>query len=268
VLLVDTHCHLNLNLYENDLDEVLERAWEQGLVRIMIPGVDLETSQSAVTLSERYPNLYAAIGIHPNDALHWNVQTLPELNELALHAKVFAIGEIGLDFYRDKAPRLFQLEVFQKQLDLAACLQKPVIVHSRNAMHEIWPTLKSWQENLIHSKNPLATTPGVLHSFEGSLEIAQEAIAHHFLIGVNGIITFQNAIQRQQITAKVPLENIVLETDAPFLTPHPFRGQRNEPALIMKVAQKLADLFSKSLPDVVDITAHNSDRLFAWGAFA
>jgi TatD DNase family protein len=268
VLLVDTHCHLNLNLYENDLDAVLERACEQGLVRIMVPGVDLETSQCAVVLSEQYPNLYAAIGIHPNNALLWSVETLPALNELALHPKVFAIGEIGLDFYRDKTPRLLQLDIFQKQLDLAASLKKPVIIHSRNAMKEIWPILRTWQESLILSKNPLSASPGVLHSFEGSLEIAQEAITHHFLVGVNGVITFQNAIQRQQITAEIPLENIVLETDAPFLTPHPFRGQRNEPALIMKVAQKLADLFTKPLPDIAGITTHNADRLFAWGAFA
>ena len=267
MLLVDTHCHLNLNLYETDLDEVLERAWEQGLVRILVPGVDLETCQRAVSLSDKYPKLFSAIGIHPNDALSWTVETLPVLKEMAHHPKVTAIGEIGLDFYRDKAPSLLQLEIFQIQLDLAANLNKPVIIHSRNAMEEIWPILKTWQENLSKSENPLAKYPGVLHSFEGNLEIAQEALAHHFLIGVNGVITFNNVIQRQQIITKIPLEKILLETDAPFLTPNPFRGHRNEPALIIRVAQKLADLFSKSLLDVADITTHNADRLFAWGVF-
>ena len=267
MLLVDTHCHLNLNLFEIDLDEVLERAWEQSLVRIMVPGVDLETSQSAVALSEKYPNLFAAVGIHPNDALSWNAGTWSALHELALHPKVAAIGEIGLDFYRDKAPRLLQLEIFLKQLELAGSLNKPVIIHSRNAMHAIWPILKTWQENLAQSENPLAISPGVLHSFEGDLDIAKEALSHNFFIGVNGVITFHNAAQRQQITANIPLENILLETDAPFLTPHPYRGQRNEPALIIEVAQKLADLFSKSLPDMAEITSHNADRLFAWGAF-
>jgi TatD DNase family protein len=268
VLLVDTHCHLNLNLFEIDLDEVLERAWEQGLVRIMVPGVDLETSQSAVALSEKYPNLFAAVGIHPNDALSWKAGTQSALRELALHPKVAAIGEIGLDFYRDKAPKPLQLEIFQKQLELAGSLNKPVIIHSRNAMHAVWPILGTWQENLTRSENPLAVSPGVLHSFEGDLDIAQEAFSHHFFIGVNGVITFHNAVRRQQITANIPLENILLETDAPFLTPHPYRGQRNEPALIIKVAQKLVDLYSKSLPDVAEITSHNADRLFAWGAFA
>jgi TatD DNase family protein len=268
VLLVDTHCHLNLNLYANDLDEVLERAWEQGLVRIMVPGVDLETSRCAVSLSDKYPNLFAAIGIHPNDTLSWTTETLPALKELALHPKVAAIGEIGLDFYRDKAPRPLQVDIFQKQLELAIDLNKPVIIHSRNAMHELWPTLKTWQEDLAQSENPLAKAPGVLHSFEGSLEIAQAALTHHFLIGVNGVITFQNAFERQQITAEIPLEKILLETDAPFLTPHPYRGQRNEPALIMNIAQKLADIFSKSLPLVAEITTHNADRLFAWGVYA
>ena len=265
MVLVDTHCHLNLNLYENDLEKVLERAWEQGLVRILIPGVDLETSQCAVALSDKYPNLFAAIGIHPNEALSWKVETLLALKELAHHPKVVAIGEIGLDFYRDKAPGQLQMEIFEIQLELAASLNRPVIIHCRNAMQEIWPILKNWQENLTLSENPLSKSPGVLHSFESSLDIAQEAIAHHFLIGINGVITFNNAIQRQQITTKIPLEKILLETDSPFLSPHPYRGQRNEPALIIGVAQKLADLFLKSLPEVADITTHNADRLFAWG---
>jgi TatD DNase family protein len=160
------------------------------------------------------------------------------------------------------------LEIFQKQLELAGSLNKPVIIHSRNAMQAVWPILGTWQENLTQSENSLSILPGVLHSFEGDLDIAQKAFSHHFFIGVNGAITFDNAVQRQQITTNIPLENILLETDAPFLTPHPYRGQRNEPALIIKVAQKLVDLSSKSLPDVVEITSHNADRLFAWGAFA
>ncbi|MBE3144739.1 MAG: TatD family hydrolase, partial [Planctomycetes bacterium] len=157
-------------MFEIDLDEVLKRAWEQGLVRIMVPGVDLETSQRAVALSEKYPNLFAAVGIHPHDALSWKAGTQSALRELALHPKVAAIGEIGLDFYRDKAPRLLQLEIFQKQLELAGSLNKPVIIHSRNAMQAVWPILETWQEKLTRTENPLAVSPGVLHSFEGDLD--------------------------------------------------------------------------------------------------
>lgn len=172
----DTHCHLNLNLFQSDLSEVLERARQNGIERILVPGVNLETSRRAIDLSETYPNLYAAVGVHPNDCLNWQKESLGDLRSLATSQYVVAIGEIGLDYYRNIGPAALQKEIFLAQLELAEEVQKPVIIHLRNALPDLWQILLSWHQGLIEHHSPLATRPGVLHSFSGDLEIALQAI--------------------------------------------------------------------------------------------
>ncbi len=265
---VDSHCHLFFNLFIDDLDQVLQRAWDGGITRILMPGIDLETSRQVIALSEKHPNLFAAVGVHPNDALGWHAGSLAELKDLAGHPKVVAIGEIGLDYYRDNTPQPLQREVLAAQLELAADLGKPVVVHNRQAFSDLWPALEHWQAALERRGSPLGQAPGVLHSFEGTLPMALQAIERHFYIGIGGPVTFRNAAERQELAKGIPLDRILLETDAPFLTPQPHRGQRNEPSYVIFIAEKIAQLRAQSLHFVAEATTQNADRLFAWGAAA
>lgn len=262
--LVDTHCHLNFNLFKNDLTAVLERAWQKGLIRILIPGTDLASSQLAVQLSEVHPNLYAAVGFHPNDALTWIDSSLSELRKLVNHPKVAAIGEIGLDYYRQTAPHNVQKKILWEQLQLAGEYGKPVILHNRQSTTDLLQILRDWKAELIHENSSLADRPGVLHSFDGNLEDAQIATSLGFYIGIGGPITYHNARQNQSIVANLPLDNLLSETDSPFLTPHPYRGSRNEPAYVELITQKISDLHIRPLNEVAKIISHNADRLLAW----
>ncbi len=263
--LTDTHCHLNFDTFDSDRSNVLERAWESGLQRILNPGVDVETSRSALGIAESQPAIYAAVGVHPEAASTWNEAALAELRDLASRPKVVAIGEIGLDYYREDAPPALQKEAFQAQLELAGEVGLPVVVHSRQAMEDLLSILRNWCNRLRDLGNPLSGRPGVLHSFEGSLEAAQEAMRLNFYIGVSGPVTFKNAPDRQAIIATLPLEHLLIETDAPFLSPHPLRGRRNEPANVRLIAEKIADLHHQSISSVAQITTENAAKLFAWG---
>lgn len=264
--LIDTHCHLNYRLFNSDLAEVLSRAKKNGVTRILIPGIDMQACIQAVQLCETHRGLYAAVGIHPNDASSWNQNTLTELRDLAMHPCVIAIGEIGLDYYRDRSPQLKQKEILLQQLSLAADLEKPILLHNRQAHHDLMPIINKWQENLVHMGSPLAMRPGVLHSYDGAIETALLAIEHHFSIGVGGMVTFKNAQKLQQVISSLPLDSLLTETDAPFLTPHPYRGQRNEPAYISFIIEKIANLHQTSVEITSDIINRNAKNLFAWGA--
>ncbi len=260
----DTHCHLNLNLFQSDLNEVLERALQLGVKQIVIPGVDLETSRRAVRLSMENDHLYAAVGVHPNDALTWEKDTLAELKDLASSPRVVAIGEIGLDYYRNFAPENLQKEIFLAQLALAEETQKPVIIHGRQSLADLWQILSNWHQSLLDHKSPIADRPGVLHSYEGDLKTALQAIERGFRIGVSGPVTFQNAKDRQSVAVGLPVESILIETDAPYLTPHPFRGRRNEPSYVVWIAEKLAVLKDRPVSEIAAITTQNADRFFGW----
>jgi TatD DNase family protein len=265
-VLADTHCHLYFDTFAEDLDQVLERAQNAGVKRILVPGIDLESSRDAVTLTEKYPFLKAAIGIHPNDALSWASNTLQELRDLASHPNVAAIGEIGLDYFRDRAPRELQIKIFREQLELAAERKLPVVIHNRDAVEDIWDVLAAWQEDLAREDNEIAARPGVLHSYDGTADLSEDAFNHHFYFGVSGPVTFKNARTRQEMIARLPLEALLIETDAPFLTPHPHRGQRNEPAYVALIVDKLADLHNQPVNLIAERTSRNADRLFQWGA--
>ncbi len=268
-MLVDTHCHLNFDLFNEDRDQVVERARQAGVDRIVNPGVDLDTSRSAIRLAARYPQVYAAIGVHPNDILDWDGRFLTQLRELADSPKVVAIGEIGLDYYRDKTPHDLQKLVFRQQLDLAAETGLPVIIHSRNASpedqqatHDILEILAIWTANRKGHSAPF----GVLHSFSADLGAAKKAIELNFLIGITGPVTFRNAPDLRRLVKELPLEALVVETDAPFLTPHPHRGKRNEPGFVKLVAEKIAEIHNRPFEEVANITKANAGRLFNWRA--
>lgn len=258
--LIDTHCHLDFDAFDDDRTEVIERTQQAGISKIINPGIDLATSSEIIRLSETNPKIFAAVGIHPNSALTWEKETKNELQQLARHPKVIAIGEIGLDFYRDRAPKDLQISILKEQLDIANELKLPVILHSRHAETEILDIMDNW----IAEHRPVSSAPGVLHSYGGDEQTAHRAINMGFYIGITGPVTFRNAEQLQHIVTKLPLKNLLIETDAPFLAPHPYRGKRNEPAYVRLVAEKIAMLKNQPLERIIEQTTANAKRLFQW----
>lgn len=263
-LLTDTHCHLDIDRYDEDRAAVIQRAKEQGLTRILIPALDVASSREIVKLAEQEEMIYAAVGVHPNSGTSWTANSLAELRELAVHPKVVAIGEIGLDFYREWTPQPLQRKIFREQLMLAAELELPVVIHDREAHSEIIPALVDWQEGLDAEDLALAEKPGVLHSYSGTLNQAEAVLAAGYYLGVTGPVTFKNAIEMQEVAQRAPLERLLIETDGPYLTPHPFRGQRNEPGYVRFVAEKMAELRGMTINEIGRITTENSGRLFGW----
>ncbi len=256
-VLTDTHCHLDLDQFDEDRDAVIQRAVEAGLTRILVPALDLSSSRAAVALAEREEIVYAAVGVHPNSGTSWDASTRDQLRKLAGHPKVVAIGEIGLDFYRDRTPKPLQRKVFREQLSLAAELGLPVIIHDREAHDEVIPTLIDWQPDL-------GEKPGVLHSYSGNIMQAEEVISVGYHLGVTGPVTFKNGADMQEVARLVPADRLLIETDAPYLTPHPYRGKRNEPAHVQYVAEKIASLRGVSLDAVGALTSQNAVKLFGW----
>jgi len=263
-VLTDTHCHLYLNSFQNDLTAVLERAWSAGVERILVPGIDLNTSRQAIELADSDARIFAAVGVHPNDSLAWNETTLDELRLLAKHPRVVAIGEIGLDYYRERAPHDHQRNVFRAQLELAAETGLPVIIHTRQARSDSWQMLANWHAELVRSASRIHQHPGVLHSFDGSLAEAEESIARGFLISFSGPVTYKNATNLHQAATALPLSNLLVETDAPYLPPLPYRGQRNEPAHVARIVEQIARLRQIPMEMLAHQTTHNAAMLFRW----
>jgi len=218
----------------------------------------------AIGCAELFPGVFAAVGVHPNSGSDWNKESLSELRELAKSPSVVAVGEIGLDYYHDDTSREVQTSIFHQQLELAASLGLPVIIHNRNAYDDILQIAREWHEYLIASGSPLATAPGVMHSFSGNIAFAKELITLNFRIGIPGTVTFQNSQELQSVVRNIPIENLLVETDSPFLTPHPFRGKRNEPANVRIVAEKISELRSEPLEKVIRVTTAGADKLFRW----
>lgn len=255
IMLIDSHCHLNFNAFDGDRAEVLARAEEAEIIAFINPGTNLEDSRQVMALAEATPNLYAAIGFHPNDAAGFDETALAQLHNLAGRPKVVAIGEIGLDYYWNKASPPLQRRVFERQLALAKEVGKPVIIHQREAAADTMEVLRAWAANQDH--------PGlVLHSFSGDLNMAQEAIALGFYIGISGPVTFKNARNLPEIVAAVPPERLLVETDAPFLAPQPFRGKRNEPAYVRLVAERVAALRGVPLAEMSRRLTENTITFF------
>lgn len=259
----DTHCHLDFDRFDKDREEVLNKAWDADLVWILNPGIDIETSKAAIALSKHYPGkINAAVGIHPNYGKTWSADLLEELRELSHIPEVVAIGEIGLDYYREHTPHDQQRKMFEAQLSLAEEMSLPVAIHNRESTKDLVEILRTWVEGLRQSNNPLASHPGVLHSYSADLATAENAIELNFYIGISGPVTFTNAPDRKAITAALPLDHLLLETDAPFLAPHPYRGKRNEPAYIPLIAEEIARLHNSTLQNVAEKTFSNAMNLF------
>ncbi len=271
-MLTDTHCHLDYDKFDSDRDAAIQRAKESGLVRILVPGLDSKSSKEAVRLAEENPMIYAAVGFHPTDLDKFSEKTFSEVHELAKHPKVVAIGEIGIDYYWEKEAdkRAFQREVLVRELVFAQEMNKPVVIHMReendawfgDASTDLLKILQDWKKDL---SGRLLEKPGVLHSFNGNLETAQRAIELGFYIGVTGPVTYKNADEKRQVIANLPLNRLLIETDAPFLAPVPHRGKRNEPAFVSHIADKIAEIHSHTPQEIAMITTANAERLFSWG---
>ena len=266
-MLVDTHCHLNLAQFEADREAALDRARAAGVGRIVVIGIDRATNREVVELAERHPDVYAVVGYHPNSADEFDAEALDELGDHLRHPRVVALGEIGLDFYWDKQPRELQAEVFLAQLDLAVDMGQPIVVHIRSraepghdAHQATWDILQPWAAS--HPWRGTERPLGVLHCFSGDAALANAALQAGFYLGVDGPLTYKNGKALQALAQTWPLDHVVIETDAPYLPPHPHRGQRNEPAYVRLVAEKLAELHGLSLDDVAQATTAAAARLF------
>ncbi|MDD5090775.1 MAG: TatD family hydrolase [Candidatus Wallbacteria bacterium] len=248
--LIDTHAHLNMKDFDGEVSEVLHRAAECGVSTIINVGFDRLSSEKSLELSEKYEQIYAVIGFHPHDAAKITSEDLTWLEENLSHPKVVALGEIGLDYHYDYSPRPVQRDFFIRQLEIALRMGKKVVVHSREACQETFDILENF--NL----------PVVLHCYSGSLELALEHVSRNRLISLGGAVTFRNARKPLEVAAGIGCSSLMLETDSPYMTPVPFRGQRNEPAHLIKIAEKLSDILSITLEELAAKTTDNARRFF------
>jgi TatD DNase family protein len=253
-VLTDTHCHLDLEQFDGDRDEVVARARLAGVGRILVPATDLASSRRAISLAERYPEVRAAVGVHPNYAADFSDESLAELRDLARHPRVDAIGEIGIDLHWRTVPLGIQQQVFRAQLDLAAEIGRPVIIHDREAHAEVLAILRA-------AAPPAGT---VLHSFSGDAEMAQVAVGAGWYLGVDGPLTYKKNDALRGIFAAASLDRVLVETDAPYLTPQTRRGSRNEPAYVAFVAERLAEVRRVEVETIATATTANAARLFRW----
>ena len=256
--LIDTHCHLDWKAFDPDREAVIDRAAQAGVRRMITIGVDVPSSRRAIEIAEKYESVYAAAGVHPNDCADFSATLLNEIRVLAQHPKVVAVGEIGLDYYWHEADHDTQARAFRAQLELAAEINKPVIIHSRDAALDVVAILEDFTYHV-------SRITGTLHSYFDDLAIAQRAFAIGFCIGVTGPITFKKSDREREIVRQVRNDRLLLETDAPFLTPVPHRGQRNEPAYVRHVAETMAIVRGQSVEEIARQSTQNAERLFGLG---
>ena len=253
-MLTDTHAHLDHPRFDGDRDEVLRRAREAGVTRIINIGFNRETIESTLRLAEAHDFVEAAVGWHPQDAADCTAEDLDRIEELVRdHPKVVAIGETGLDYFRMTSPKDVQQRVFREQIRLARRLGVPLVIHNRDAHADLVAILR---------EEKAYDVGGVMHCFSGSWEIAEMCLAMNFYLSFGGPVTFQNAKQPKEVLRKTPPERLLLETDAPYLTPHPHRGQRNESGYVRLVAEAAAELKGMSLEEIAALTSTNAAGLF------
>ena len=251
-MLFDTHGHLDDRAFDEDRHELIAALPESGVALVMNPGCSLESSRNAVALANANDYIYAAVGSHPDVADEVNEEVLEEYRKLCkLNPKIKAIGEIGLDYYYEDIPREVQLKAFRAQMALAAELNLPVIVHERDA-----------HADGLTVVDEFPTVKGVFHCYSGSVEMAQELVKRGWYIGFTGVLTFKNAKKAVEVAAAIPLERIVLETDCPYMAPEPFRGKRNDPSKLYRMAEKLAQIRELSVEEIHRITTENGKRLY------
>jgi len=252
-LLIDTHVHLDNTRFDGDRDAMIARAREAGVEHFVTIGCDLSTSRAAVELADRYPFIYATVGVHPHEAKQIGDSWYDDLRRLAQHKKVVAYGEIGLDYHYNHSPPKLQRERFREQITLARELRLPIVVHTREAQDDTIAILK--EENA-------ADVGGVFHCFSGDARLAKNALDLGFLLSFSGVITFQNATMLRDIVKTVPMDRILVETDSPYLTPAPHRGKRNEPAHVRLVAEKIAAIQGMTADQIAELTSQNARRVF------
>lgn len=250
---IDTHMHLNAEQYEEDAKEVIDRALEAGVSKMVVVGFDTDTINKAMELAEQYPFIYAVIGWHPVDAIDCTEEDLDWIESLAAHPKVVGIGETGLDYHWDKSPKDVQQELFRKQIRLAQRVNLPIIIHNRDATADVVRILKEEEAEL---------SGGIMHCYGGSVETAHDCIAMNFMISLGGPVTFKNAKMPKQVATEISLDHLLIETDSPYLAPHPHRGKRNEPALVTLVAEEIALLKGISIEEVAKRTTENALKIF------
>jgi TatD DNase family protein len=254
-MIIDTHAHLDSAVFDEDREEVINRAIQAGIGKIVNIGFNRETIPTTIALSEKYEMIYAAVGWHPQDAVNMLSEDLDWIAELCAHPKVVAIGEIGLDYYWDTSPKEVQHQVFREQIRLARRLSKPIIIHNRDAHQDVVRILREEKAEDVG---------GIMHCYSGSWEIAQECLNMNFHISFGGPVTFKNAIQPKEVLAKVPLDRLLIETDAPYLAPHPFRGKRNESAHITLVAEAAALIKQVNIDEIIKLTTNNAINLLGF----
>lgn len=252
-MLFDTHVHLNVDQFKEDQEEVIKRARANGVERMVVVGFDHETITAAIALVEKYPFIYAAVGWHPVDAIDFTDEDLRWLEELSQHEKVVALGEMGLDYHWDKSPHDVQKEVFRKQIALAKKVNLPVIIHNREATEDVLAILQEEKASEVG---------GVLHCYSGEVEQVSQALEMNFYISLGGPVTFKNAKAPKEVAKIVPSDRLLIETDCPFLAPHPHRGKRNEPTYVRLVAEAIAALREVSIETIEAETTANAQRLF------
>ena len=251
-MIFDTHAHLDDRAFDEDRAQLLDRLPEEGIALVMNPGCSLASSQEAVRLANQYDYLFAAVGSHPDAADEVNEETLRQYRRLCTdNPKVKAIGEIGLDYHYEDIPRDIQKLAFRAQMDLARELDLPVIVHEREA-----------HEDGMKLVEEFPGVTGVFHCYSGSLEMARWLIERGWYIGFGGVLTFKNARKALEVASNIPLERIVLETDCPYMAPEPYRGKRNDPGKLYRVAEKLAELRGLTVEEVQAVTLENGKRLY------
>src|SRR5690606_3767329 len=252
-MLFDTHVHLNDEQFKDDLEEVIARAKANGVEYVVVVGFDRKTIIKALQLADEYEFIYASVGWHPVDAIDMTEEDFVWLEEVAAHPKVVALGEMGLDYHWDKSPKDIQKKVFRQQISLAKKLQLPIIIHNRDATQDVVQILQ--EENAQE-------VGGIMHCFSGSPEVAKQCLELNFYISLGGPVTFKNAKKPKEVAQEVPLDRLLIETDCPYLAPHPFRGKRNEPGYVKLVAEQIAEIKGLSFDEIAETTTRNAKKLF------
>ena len=255
-MFIDTHAHLFYPNFNDDVDETIKRAKDSGVDYILVPATDLASSAQAIQLAEKYDFIFASVGIHPHDTAEWEDSLIDQLREMAKHEKVRAIGEIGLDYYYDFSPREKQLVAYEAQINLALELELPIIVHNRDSNDDIMEFARKFKETPLKAQ---------YHCFAGSLKDARELIEMGHYVSFTGNITFKKADTLRNIVKGIDSENMLIETDSPFLTPVPHRGKRNEPSNVKYVAEKIAELHGLRTEDIARTTSYNAFKLYGIG---
>ncbi len=255
VILIDSHCHLDMEAYHDDLQDVLLRAQNNQIQHLITIGIDLQSSEKAIQLAQRHSHISATIGVHPHDVAHASQEVYQSLGDLVERHRhhIVGYGEIGLDYFKNYADPTIQKKHFVFQLGYAKELGLPIVIHDRNAHNDILQILK---------KEELPEKGGVMHCYSGDLDFAKKVLDLGLYISIPGVVTFKNAQELQDVARKVPLERMLVETDSPFLSPHPRRGKRNEPTMVLYTAAKIAELRDISLEDVARQTTENCCNLF------